>query len=212
MKRLLPIFLFFIPIHGFAQISLKNTILKHPDSAILFVGVPNLMEISGFTNADDIVLKSETGTITKSIDGQFIVYENNTSKSEVISVYKGNQKVYSKKYSILLIPDPIARFGHINGTTATVAQLLLNTQLHIVLPGSDFKSRFYVQSFRLLIYNEKKVLIQANEATIGNELPIRHIELIKQLKPGAVLIFERIKVSGPDAVTRSIDDLKITIQ
>jgi hypothetical protein len=212
MKRLSPILLFLIPTHGFAQISLKNTILKHPDSAILFVGVPNLMEISGLTNAGDIVLKSETGTITKSNDGQYLVYENNTSKSEVLSLYKGNQKVFSKKYSIRLIPDPIARFGFINGTTATVAQLLLNTQLHIVLPGSDFKSRFYVQSFRLLIYNEKKVLIQANETTIGNELPIRHIELIKQLKPGAVLIFERIKVSGPDGMTRSIDDLKITIQ
>ena len=212
MKRLLLLFLFLIPVHGFAQISLKNTILKHPDSAILFVGVPNLMEISGLTDADDIIIKSETGTIKKSKDGNFIVYENNTTKPEVISLYKGNQKVYSKKYSIQLIPDPIARFGYINGPTATIAQLLLNTQLYIVFPGSDYKGRSHVQSFRLLIYNEKKVLIEADEPTIGNALPIHHIELIKKLKPGAMLNFESIKASCPEAITRTFDDLKITIQ
>jgi hypothetical protein len=82
-----------------STVHLKNASLKNPDSAILYVGVQNMIEIEG---AQSNISISVTGaTIQKVADTKFIVIPSRQG-SIVISVSQNFKMIASKQYTAVL--------------------------------------------------------------------------------------------------------------
>ncbi len=169
MKNILTFWMIIFPFGLFAQVGMKNMSLKHPDSALLYIGVQNYIEISGLDNYTNLELKSSSGTVYPSEDGKFYLMVRRQG-ADTVMLFQNRKLIFTKIYKIKFIADPKTQLGYVTEKTATVSQILQNTKLYVVLPGSDYKHPFHIQSFELILINPQNVLINNFEPTRANEL------------------------------------------
>lgn len=211
MKNILTFWMFIFPFSLFAQVGMKNMSLKHPDSALLYIGAQNFIEISGLDNYTNLELKSSSGTVNPFEDGKFHLLVRRQGPDTVL-LFRNHKLIFTKIYSIKYIPDAKSQLGYITEKTATVNQILQNTKLYVVLPGCDYKHNFRIRSFELILIDPKNILLQNSGPTRGNELNSIHLEEIKKLKPGSRLVFENIKATCPYCAGWTLNTLTITIK
>ncbi len=108
---LLPFLLF--NLHLLAQqIQFKNTSLYHPDTGLMYVGVPNYLEIEGLKWTKDIFISSSISGATFD-ERQVITFIPRNVRRDSIMVYKKGKEIARKYVESKMIPDPKLVFGQI---------------------------------------------------------------------------------------------------
>ena len=202
MKKILLHCLFFLPLLVEAQTRIENISLKHADSALLYVGVPNIIKISGIEHLNNIELKSTRGELSPLENGQYKLFLNSVSYPDTLIIYQNEKIVTSKIFNIKLLAEPTIKLGTIPSNYATIDEIKRNNKLQVQLPNWEYKAEFKVVNFRLSIQNHFGKIVSSDEINIGNAISADQLKVIKKLEQSSKLIFENIKVVGTDNIER----------
>ncbi|MFI5218334.1 MAG: GldM family protein [Bacteroidia bacterium] len=211
MKRIITAFLFLIPWTLYAQPEIKNISLTTPDSAILYTGVENKMEVSGVSDKAYLRLKSGKGEVKRNTSSPsvFNVRVSNTG-SDAIEVYESSKLVLTKPFEVRALADPVPMLAHFADSVA-VDSIVKYPTLNILLPGCYYKHEYSIlYFFPKVLYGKGKVEIFYK--THGNRLNDEQTKFIKRLKRGDKIVFTEIMVTCPGCQNRRLRDLTVVMK
>jgi gliding motility-associated protein GldM len=181
---------------------------------VFYRGVDNPVSISASGKADaqlhpDItsgnIVRTDTGWVVRDLPADAfevtvkINAEDNGSKK-----FMG-----SHKFRIRPLPDPIARVLSAKEGKATIQELLTNPFLICALPSYvEFKYDFKVTSFTMMIPKGGGEL--STDVSENQMFTESMKNMIKSLKKNDAILFQNIKVKGPEG-PRTIQSISITI-
>lgn len=212
MNKILSIVLCMIPHLLMAQIRIQNISLKHSDSALLYVGVANIIKVSGIDNKDKFELTSSIGELSTIDLDQYQLKVTSAVKTDTLNVFQNGKLLFSKVYEVKLLSEPSVKLGNILSNYASIVEIEKNKNLSVLLPNWEYKAAFNVVNFRLTIQNHFGKIVSNDEINMGNSISKNQLKIIKQLEIGSKLIFENIKVIGPDKIERLFPSITITIK
>lgn len=212
MKKIVLNCLCFWPLLLSAQTRIENISLKHKDSALLYVGVPNIIKISGIENINDIELKSTRGELSPAENGQYKLFVNSVNYPDTLSIYQNGELLTSKIFNVKLLSEPIIKLGTIPSNYATIDEIKRNNKLQVHLPNWEYKAEFKVVNFRLTIQNHFGKIVSSDEINFGNAISTDQLKVVKKLEQSSKLIFENIKVVGSDKIERQFPTCIITVK
>ena len=164
---------------------------------------------SDYTKNSNLLISS--GRLTSLDSNKYLIIVQEEAKPVILTFLKGANIVLSDTFHVKIVPIPIPRLANLKDTFGTVNQIVLNPFLTIVLPGCNLKNNFSIISFRTSL-----IKIEGETTTLGlvagHVLPADQIEAIKLLRPGDKIMFDDIRVIGPDDRTRKLGSLIITIK
>jgi hypothetical protein len=203
--------LFFLPLLTTGQLRIINPRLFNPDSAYLYIGVPNTLKITGAGKGSSMQLKGDGVTIQKGyVENEFTVLAPSAGTS-TIKIYKNGKCIHTKIYQVSRIPDPVVSLGKNTSRLLTVTEILADPSLYLVLPGCHLDARFSIISFSALFIRTGTDNVMS-EASDGNRMSAGQLNVVKTLVPGDKIIFDDIKVQGPDSRTRTVPAVTIVIR
>lgn len=202
----------FWPLLLSAQTRIENTSLKHKDSALLYVGVPNIIKISGIENINNIELKSTRGELSPAENGKYKLFVNSVNYPDTLSIYQNGEFVTSKIFNVKLLSEPIIKLGTIPSNYATIDEIKRNNKLQVHLHNWEYKAEFKVVNFRLTIQNHFGKIVSSDEINFGNAISADQLNVVKKLEQSSKLIFENIKVVGSDKIERQFPTCIITVK
>lgn len=194
-----------------AQVRIVNLSLKHADSALLYVGVSNLIEISGLNNYMNLELRSNSCKVGKRENDKFEIIVLDKQQFDTLLVFQNNKLLFTKNFKIEKIPEFKPQLGFIKDYSATISQILMNSKLYLVLPNCDYQHSMRITSFEFSVLNPQNILISNFGYTYGNELTFLQLDLIRKLKNGSKLVFENIKATCPNCIGRVLGKFIVTI-
>lgn len=179
---------------------------------VLYKGIENPIHLVYSGNCK-LVLKINNGTIVDKLDGDYGVFVNAGSASEIfIYEQRGSElkKIGTKKYRIKSVPNPIPSFaGKRNGEDISKALLLKGT-LAINLDNFLYDVRFEIVSFSVSVNfcGEFKTA-----STRGNEFTSEQFALMSKIKNQGKVVIEDIKVKeiGSNGCVRTLPAIILRI-
>lgn len=215
MKNILTVWMIIFPFSLFAQVGMKNMSLKHPDSALLYIGVPNTIEIFGLKDFRNLEIKMQQGTVPLSANRKFTVIVNNEG-ADTLRLYQNKKLLSTKVFNLKHLGDIERGVGDFKKSSgfATVYQVLSNGELWCGFTSSIYIHNPQIKKFDLTICNPpfKLKSCKVFKANKGPLLTSRQIKKIKELKPGSKLFFENIKIIDFDGLQRTLATMIITIK
>jgi GldM C-terminal domain len=203
--------LLFMPLLTNAQLRLINPRLFNPDSAYLYVGIDNILQVAGYDNKGSLQIKTTKTLVQRGRGENEFILRPVSRGTDTVRLYKQGRCILTKVYQVNYIPGPIVSIGKNNSNyLLTVEEILTDPSLYIVLPGCHIDARFAVFSFDVIFVrvNTDTIMPQRTE---GNRMGAGLVNIIKTLAAGDKIIFDNIKVTGPDSHTRTILPVAITI-
>jgi hypothetical protein len=184
--------LLFLPLITMAQEAGKDAVVAASNMNILYMGIPNPVEIAvPGIKPERVTAEITNGTITKTANGWEVVPA--APGESVISVLVDNKIVCEKKFRIKLVPKPVAVFAGKNSGTISKADALKNATIEIALPDFEWDLKFRVESFSLISSdNIDKPLVAK-----GNKLTVEMISVMTRLQKGQKVIFDNILAKTP---------------
>ena len=198
---------------AFSQVNISNYSLTDSSQNIFYVGVDNLIKISG--NQYDYLKQSVSikGGGAKLIPGgigTFIVKVQTETDDCRIWINENGKVIFKKDFIVRTVRDIVVRYGGLKDSIATINQLLANPFLFIDIPESYYKHNFQVTSFTATFINQG--LDSLKTYSVGNLLTTEQKELIKKLKTGDKIFFDQLYALGPDSRKRKLKSFTITIK
>jgi len=213
-KCLVPILLF-IPFVASAQVVINNVRLTVPQMNILYIGVENIIEVSGLNDFSELELKSSTAQISinnrSKTMNQFLVDAGYVG-SDTLQLYQFGKLILTRIYENRSIPMPVPQLGDLSDSTAFVIQILRNPTLNIVFPDCYFAPGFRVTKFNLTLIHSAGDTIKKYSITEGFQLLSGQIKAIRKLKTGDKILFTGIITTCPNCMNQILKPYEIVIK
>ncbi len=167
---------------------------------VFYIGVPNPVTVGSPTGWDKTNVSMTGGTITGS-QGKFTV---NVSGGQAATInVTADGKTSSFQFRVKRIPDPIVKVGP---GTPRMQSVVFKAQQYIRadLENFDFDARFSVLSGTAYFTGAGFTRPEQGNFTGGNLGAIS--ALMSRCQPGSSVIFDNVKVQGPDGTVRTIQN------
>ena len=183
-----------------AQLSIFNLSLTDSTQNIFYIGVDNIIKISG-KQYDPVKHHTRIigggGTLLKKAKGVYIVKVQNETDHCQVWLSENNKSVFKQNYVVRKVGNIVHNYGGSIDSTATIDQLLATPFLFIGIPNSYFKHDFTITSFSA-VFMKKDSDSTTTITASGNLITSEQKEIIKKLSPGDSIVFEKIYCVGPD--------------
>ena len=196
-----------------AQLSIFNLSLTDSTQNIFYIGVDNIIKISG-KQYDPVKHHTRIigggGTLLKKAKGVYIVKVQNETDHCQVWLSENNKSVFKQNYVVRRIGEGIVRYGGLKDSNASVNQLLANPFIFVDIPGSYYKPNINITSFAAtFIGSDFDSLVTVST---GARLTTEQIETVKKLRSGNRIYFNNIYALGPDSRRRKLSPFTITIK
>jgi hypothetical protein len=202
------------PFEASYQVGAKSIVVSPTKMNVLYIGVDNPMKIScaGVQQQDVLASFQGDGELTKSADGNYIARVKTPGKTTIAVSAKIDGKVQpmgTEDFRIKRIPDPVPTVGGtLRGGPTAAGQLKVQSGLVALLENFDFEARFNVVSYTM---GYQKGPDYFEEKVTGPLFNDKIKGILQGLKPKQIVIFDDIKVVGPDGTQRKIPQLAFKI-
>jgi hypothetical protein len=191
------------------QVVLKNSSLTSPDSALLYIYVDNILEITG-VKYDNTIKVSSTNSELKKINGKITLIPK-LEGNDTVRLYKGKNKLIEKVFKVAHFETPIVQIAATKDSILYPDKILNTPFVSIIIPHSIYKCRTTVYGYTLEIKakrSEPKFF-----SCSSSEIPKDALHVIKALKAGDELLFTGIKGGiGPSFCPKTFGDRRIIIK
>ncbi len=168
---------------------------------VFYIGVPNPVSISSGTGWDKTHVSMTGGTITPTgTPGKFTVTVSNVGAAQIIVDADGKKSPYD--FRVKRIPDPVIKVGPYSGGKAQAVIFRSQQFVRADLENFDFEAHFDVVGAEVYFNDPNVRNVQKVTLSGGNLGPAKAI--MDKLPPGSSVIFDNIRVKGPDGVIRTI--------
>lgn len=200
------------------QIRFKNANLNNPDTALMYMGVPNQISIEGLKWGKDIILTSSIEGATFD-DNHLITFTPKMVRRDSLVVYKKSKELAKYIWESIAIPDPKLLFGKIalqekDGklqADCTVNDIIISPIFRLDVSNCFYKMNTSVNTYQISVYDHQEKLL-FNETIAGWMLTFNHLTQIKGLKKGSKIVLDNIKIFTPDQSTaRTLQSIQLNI-
>lgn len=199
MNNSLKLFLIFIFVSSIAsaQVKIQNVSLFNPTLNILYVGIDNKLKITGLKDVSRTMITVNNKSFYPSKSNIFLLGMSTKGKS-VLRAYDRNKIIFKKEFLIDIIPEPKISLAGFSNTSLSIPQILKYNYLKSELPNCKLKINFPIVSFNMIIISKNQDTINISNKIYSKIIPLQQERIIEKLKSGDKLIFEEIRVNGPD--------------
>jgi hypothetical protein len=194
---------------GVSQINIVNRTLLSPDSNVLFVGITNSIEV---INTKNPFFEIRAGKSALSSTTHPYIFEVRSTQPGVdtIVVSDGDQVILKKAFKITFLPTIEAKLGTLRKEEATQEEILINGWLVLTIPNCKCSPAYEVTSFQLEFdgddVDEEIIAIE------GNRFTTKAKKIIKSLKSGDTVYFEKIIAKNEEGKSIQVPDFSLTVQ
>jgi hypothetical protein len=165
---------------------------------VFYIGVPNPITISSGSGWDKTTVSMTGGTLSGS-NGNRTVTVNSIGAAKIIVTADGKSTPFD--FRCKRIPDPIFKVGASSGGSIPSAVFKAQQYCRADLENFDFDARFSVVSATVFFSGAGFSTPQMAEIK-GNNLG--GVAQLSMCRPGTSVIFDQVKVQGPDGTVRTI--------
>jgi len=206
-------YFFLIPFCLFSQIDIKNHALTVPEKNFLYVGIDNVVEITGIKIDSTFAMTSNYSRVLPRENNDFIIRISKPGLNDTLKLLKNNDLVFSKVYYSKMVPEITAQLGNIKDTIASIIEILSYPTLEIVIPeGSYIRNMVHVTNFKIQIISNNPQINSEAISCVGNIVPKKQRKIIKRLKAGDKIVFSAIYAQGGGYAARKLKPISITIK
>lgn len=184
---------------------------------VMYIGVPNPVSLSasGYNIEDvDLVLPADV-TRTASGKGKYVlnVTKPGTFTYNIVAKDRtgGRANVGSGEIRVKRIPDPVAAIMKKTGGAVASNQLMVQQGISTEIPGFDFEAKFEVLSYDFMAARKASPDVEQVLNNRGAYFSNKVKDILKLVKAGDIVIFNNIKVKGPDGSTRTVNSITFNI-
>jgi hypothetical protein len=196
---------------SFSQANIINRTLVSPDSSVLFVGMPNSIEVVNYKNP---FFEIRAANSILRATGNSFVYEIHPTKLgwDTIFVMDDGNVLFKKAFRIDPLPPVQVKLGTLatDLEEATQEEIVINSWLQLFIPNCKCTTSFAVTSFEVSFEGEdvsdKPIKIEGDRLTI----PVR--KMIMALKSGDTVSFDHIIAKNPDEKTIEVPGVSIGVK
>jgi hypothetical protein len=209
MKQLFLLLVLFMGKGGFSQINIINNILISADSNVLFIGLPNGVQVINLQNPFFEIRASKSSL---SSTGNPYVFEVRPTQQgwDTISVYYDKQVLLKKVFRTDFLPSMQGRLGTLRKEEATQEEILINGWLVLTIPNCKCSPSYTVTSFQLEFEGDD--VDQEPMAIEGNRFTTQAKKIIKSLKSGDTVYFEKIIAKNEEGKSVEVGEFSITVK
>jgi hypothetical protein len=207
MKLILSTLFVWLTFTGIAQVNIVNRSLTNDTLSILYSGVDNEIEIAGYSVKPKSIISITGGSISTLNPITYLVRTGSDSTA-IIMIKEKSKTVFTRRFTVENIPDPVAIVGDIRDTIATVQQILASGMLKIEFPNSYYRHTATISSFDVtVIKGDKFTDIRSSHYIFPPEMT----KVIGELAPGDKLIFNNIRMIQPGGRNRQLAAFQLRI-
>jgi GldM C-terminal domain len=184
------------PLYFVGQVKIENHSLQKPDTNILYIGIENKIHLNGLKNVSQAKILLNGRYYTADKNGLFYVLSSG-SGSGLLQVFLKSKIIASKTFYSNRIPEPIALLGNFRDTSLSKNEIVNYDLVRVILPNCLLAYKLPVINYQITFVSKNRQLNISNKI-IGSKIPADLIELIKKLESEDKIIFEDLKVGGPD--------------
>lgn len=168
---------------------------------VFYIGVDNPITISSGSGWDRTTVSMTGGTMTGSGSNR-IVRVTSIGDANITVTADGKSSPF--KFRVKRIPDPIIKVGSSSGGRMPAAAFRLQQYVSAVLEAFDFEAHFSVTGATIYFNNPGDRNVKQVSISSGSLAPAK--AYMDQLVPGSTVIFDNIRVVGPDGQPRTIQN------
>ena len=168
---------------------------------VFYIGVDNPVTIGSPTGWDKTNVSMTGGTISGGTTNR-IVKVTTIGPATITVTADGKSKVFP--FRVKRIPDPIIKVGPSGGGTMQAVVFRGQQFVRAELENFDFEARFAVTGATIYFNNPGDRNVKKVTISSGSLAPAG--DFMKSLVPGSTVIFDNIRVVGPDGATRTIQN------
>ena len=213
MSRLISIFVFLLLFVGLkSQIVISNLSLTDTTQNIFYIGVDNIIKISGkqFNPLRQSILIQGGGAAMNGVSRTYNIRVQNETDSCQICIYENKKLIFKKNFICRRVGDVIVKYGGVKDSITSISQLLANPFIYIDIPGSYYKHGIYITSFTVTFIGNGYDSLQTSG--VENTLTTEQIEIIKKLTRGNRIYFDNIYGFSRDSRKRKLTPFTIKIK
>ncbi|MCB9227293.1 MAG: gliding motility protein GldM [Chitinophagales bacterium] len=184
---------------------------------VLYIGVDNPLSITvGDAKPGTVSASINNGTLSNQGNGKFVARPTSAGKANISVSGKnaaGANTGGSMEFRVKFIPDPIPTLGGDEALTLNgkgqKGTIKAKGGIVPLLKDFDFEARFTVESYDFYLTSGGDLL-----PARGNSGPMYSgtvNNLIDRAKPNDLMVFDNIKVKGPDGKTRKIPSMSFQV-
>jgi len=179
---------------------------------VMYIGVDNPITVKSSTGDEQTTVTLSSGSLSKVGPGRYSCKVTNPSDNATININAGG--VMNKfPFRIKYIPDPIPTLGgdEVLTTNGKGQKGTIKAKGGIVplLKNFDFEARYNVISYDFYLTSGGELLPARDNA--GPMYSGAVLNLLDRAKPKDLIVFDNIKVQGPDGKTRKIPGMSFQI-
>ncbi len=205
------------PFEAHYQVSEPNATISATGMNVFYRGIPNPVEISagGVPESSVQATISSGHNIRKLRSGEYEVRPGVQGDKATVSVYAnvdGSRRLMNRMdFRVFNLPTPDARVQGVRGSEGnlTVGRLSQLQVVEAVAEDFVFEVDYEVTGFRVAFQGSGN--IWSYSESNGNKFTSEQKAIFRQLKPGQRIMIERIRATGPDGVTRPLNNITITV-
>jgi len=168
---------------------------------VFYIGVPNPVTISSGSGWDKTTVTMTGGTISGTGSNRTVTVSAIGSASITVTADGKSSKF---DFRVKRIPDPIIKVGQSSGGRMQAAAFRLQQYVSAVLENFDFEAHYSVTGATIYFNNPGDRNVKQITITSGSLAQAK--AYMDQLVPGSTVIFDNIRVVGPDGQPRTIQN------
>lgn len=165
---------------------------------VFYIGVPNPITISSGSGWDKTTVSMTGGTLSGTNGNRVVTVSGGTEATINVNA---DGKSSAFKFRIKRIPDPVFKVGPSAGGSIQAAVFKAQQFCRAELENFDFDARFSVVGGTMYFTGAGFPQVQIAQLQ-GNNLGA--IAQMSKCQPGTTVIFDNIRVQGPDGTVRTI--------
>lgn len=203
----------FYPFEGSYQVAAKAVVVSPTQMNVLYIGVPNPMEVSvPGVGTGDVSASMTAGTLSRNSDGTYTATVSTVGKTTINVSAKVEGKVQpmgSKEFRVKRIPDPIPTLGgKLRGGNTQPGTIKAQSGVVALMENFDFDAKFQVVSYQMVFSSKGEIF--KSEAQ-GPMFTPQMKSFLDRAKPKDIIFIDEIKVVGPDKQPRKLGQIAFQI-
>jgi gliding motility-associated protein GldM len=166
---------------------------------VFYIGVDNPVTISSGTGWDKTSVSMTGGTISGN-NGKFTVRVSSPGTASITVNSDGKPSTF--QFRVKRIPDPVIKIGNSGGGRVQSVMIKNQPAVRAELENFDFDARFSVVGATVYFTGAGFPNVATAQITSGSLAPLA--PFMARSGPGTSIIFDNVRVQGPDGQVRSI--------